>query len=499
MIERLEQRTVPSIMFSGPGNSGVATITGTTAADQFVIQLKPMDATMIEFSDNGGSTFTDAGIAGITAVKVVGESGNDELVINAGNGLVGQATPLPIGFTGASGLNVLTLEGTTTATITETFALGTTRGSGTLTMTDGTVSSTVTLTHVGKIHDMMTADTLTINGNSNNNFIHIHNGPEINGFKTDTVQFRDLTQTDDNLDDEDHGHGDNQGQNVDEDLVSTGTLESFSFANKTNVVISGQGGNELFLVSLGKAADGLKTLTIDGGTGTSVAAIRHSPATVTLTLKNVKVVGSDSDAFFIEEMYAERLDRVADEAEVNFWMNVLQGSGGQAAVVSGIERSAEARTDLVKNLYQRYLGRAAVGTEEQGWVKLMMNGETDEQITAAILASPEFYVRAQTLVSSGTPDERFVQALYLTLLNRTASSSEVSNWVSQLPTIGRFGVALGFLESNEFRTGAVTSFYSTMLQRSPDTAGLAVWVNSGKDLEHIRLGFEGSAEFFTNG
>jgi hypothetical protein len=534
IVEGLEQRTLLSIMFSGPGNSGVATITGTTAADQFVIQLKSGDNTMIEFSDNGGSTFTDAALAGITAVNVVGMSGNDELVINEANGLVGQTTDLPISFTGATGENILTLEGTASGTITETFTLGTTPGSGTLNTTDGTVSSTVTLTDVGKIHDTMTADTLTINGNGSNDFIHIHNGPVINGFTTDTVQLRNINQTEDNLDDTNQGQGDDRGQgddnhqgdnqgqgdsqgqndqhvrgddngqgddehNDDENMRSTGTSESISFANKTNVVLNGNGGNVLFLVSLGTAADGLQTLTIDGGTGTSVAVIRNSPANITLTLKNVQVVGRDSDAFFIEEMYAERLGRMAGQSEVNFWMNTLQGSGGQQAVVNGIDGSAEAHTGLVKTLYQRYLGRAAVGGEEQGWVRLMLSGATEEQVTAGILGSAEFQARASKLTGSGNASQSYVQALYQLLLNRTASSGEVNYWTNQLPTHGRLNVAMGFLQSNEFRTGAVTSFYTTLLQRSPDATGLASWVNSGNDLGHIRHGFEASSEFFNNG
>jgi hypothetical protein len=539
MVEGLEQRTLLSIMFSGPGNSGVATITGTTTPDQFVIQLNPTDKTMIELSDNGGSTFTDATLAGITAVNVVGMSGNDELVINEANGLVGQTTALPISFTGTTGHNILTLEGTASGTITETFTLGTTPGSGTLTTTDGTVSSTVTLTSVGDIHDTMTADTLTINDNGSNNIIDIHNGPTINGFTTDTVQLRNINQTNENLDDEDHGQGDDQGQGDDEhkgdnqgqgdgqgqgddqgendnhvrgddngqgddehgddDNNMTATSEAISFANKTNVIVSGNGGNVLFLVNIGTAADGLQTLTIDGGTGTSVAVIRNSPANITLTLKNVQVVGHDSDAFFIEEMYAERLGREAGQSEVNFWMNVLQGSGGQQAVVNGIDNSAEARTDLVKTLYQRYLGRSAVGGEEQFWVRQMKNGATEEQITAGILGSAEFQARASKITGSGNAGQSFVQALYQMLLNRTASSSEVNGCMGQLSTHGKLNVAMGFLQSNEFRSGAVTSFYTTLLQRAPDAAGLSSWVNSGKDLKHVRQGFENSSEFFNNG
>jgi hypothetical protein len=234
---------------------------------------------------------------------------------------------------------------------------------------------------------------------------------------------------------------------------------------------------------------------LDGVAGTNVAAIKPLPSSVALVLKNIQVVEEDAASASIEEMYAERLGRLASKEEVAAWMNVLE-TRGQQAVATGIEESAEARTDFVKDLYVRYLGRAALSGEEQGWVRLMLNGETEEQIIAGILSSPEFYARAQTLISSGTPDERFVQALYQLLLNRTASSAEVSSWVSQIPAIGRFGVALGFLESVEFRAGAITAFYAEFLQRSPDSPGLAGWLGSSLDLEHIRMGFESSGEFF---
>ena len=84
-------------------------------------------------------------------------------------------------------------------------------------------------------------------------------------------------------------------------------------------------------------------------------------------------------------------------------------------------------------------------------------------------------------------------------LNRTATDAEVSAWVAALPTLGRSGVALGFLESNEFRIGMVTAFYSNFLLRPPDAAGLAAWVASAQSLDHIRQGFEMSGEFLANG
>jgi hypothetical protein len=41
-IEVMEARTTPSITFTGPGNTGLATLTGTSGPDQFVIQLNSL-------------------------------------------------------------------------------------------------------------------------------------------------------------------------------------------------------------------------------------------------------------------------------------------------------------------------------------------------------------------------------------------------------------------------------------------------------------------------
>ncbi|HEV3081920.1 MAG TPA: hypothetical protein VGY66_19225, partial [Gemmataceae bacterium] len=151
LLESLECRTVPSIMFSGPNNSGVATITGTAKPDQFAIQLNPTDATMIELSDNGGASFTDAALSGITSIVVDGLQGRDTLTLNEGNGLVALAAGLPITFNGGPGRDALIVEGSPSGTIKETFTPGTTAGSSTLDITDGTLSSTVTLSSVARI------------------------------------------------------------------------------------------------------------------------------------------------------------------------------------------------------------------------------------------------------------------------------------------------------------------------------------------------------------
>jgi hypothetical protein len=203
---------------------------------------------------------------------------------------------------------------------------------------------------------------------------------------------------------------------------------------------------------------------------------------------------------FVQVLYLNALGRAGSKAELDGWVAVLNGPGGsQAAVASGIERSFEARDHLVRTWYQTFLGRTPGGGEELGLVNQLTHGQTEETVLSDILGGPEFHARAQTLVNSGTPDERFVQALYLLLLNRTGSSSEIDAWVNLLPTLGAGGVAHAILTSGEFRTYLVEAYYEVLLHRPGDATNRNTWVTSGMDATSIRVAFESGPEFFSNG
>ncbi len=499
LVECLEDRNLLSISFSGPGNTGAVTITGMQGQDQFLVRLKPGDNTTIEFSDDGGASVTDASLAAITSVTVNGLGGRDTLTLDESNGLVATAAGLPISFDGGLGLDTLHVLGNPGTAVTEVFTMGTNSQPAmlTITATASMASSQISMTDVKAIVDTMTADTFTINADDQNNVIHLRNNHPVDGFTTNTVHLVDVQGLDDaNIGGNGQGD-DNSGDNPPDE--GTSRFPAITFANKTNVVINGLGGDDLFVLSVSRPATGLQTLTLDGGSGFSVLVGRELPPSVTLNLKNIQRVDRDADAMFIDQLYEERLQRPADADGMAGWKEVLQGPAGMQGVVQGVEESLEGRTMFVRHLYQFYLGRDASNGEEQGWVNMLMSGASEEQVIAGIVSSDEFYQRTQSLVSSGTSDQRFVQALYQVLLNRTAGDAEVASWLSQLPPQGRRGVTLGFLESQEFRTDVVTAYYALLLDRNPDPDGLNTWVSSPRDLLHIREGIEASGEFFENG
>ncbi len=511
-VEGLEARNLLSVSLPVPGTPGPVQVTGTSGNDQFVIRLDPANAGNLQVSDNGGASFQTAALADVTSVSVTSLQGNDVLTIDEGNGLVAKAgaAGLPITFTGGPGTDVLVVTGSPGggASVTESFTAGASNRAGTLAVGNGTASATVGLTDVSAVIDTLTANQLTININDNNNVIRVGPGPSSDGLKTITVRGVRAEAADETLDDRRDDNerlgddpNDDEHDDMDQRMGDDGMNQAgqgflpFSFANKTHVTIAAAGGEHLFVINLPQADPSLQSLTINGGSGFSVVAVRNLPAGVTLTLNNVQRRDVDADATRIDELYAERLDREARPDEVNLWENAERQGLDDRDLVRAIEESLEGRTEFVKHWYRHYLGRDAQGDEEQGWARALMAGVPEEVVLSGLLNSEEFHEHAAALFHSGDANEDFVRALYQLLLNRTAGAAEVQGWESGLARIGRQGVAIGFLVSQEFRTETVGAFYNLLLHRPAEADEINAWVMSDLDLKDVREAIEESAEF----
>jgi hypothetical protein len=335
------------------------------------------------------------------------------------------------------------------------------------------------------------------------------------------------------------------GTNGDDVLVVTATGPSsgtyslngaaVAFSNATSFTFLGNGGNDRlriiyptgtpFAPSGGTHFDGgtdFDTLEIDAGgqaLGTVPGGVAGNGATV-LTYVNVEatdfvnasgvgsfagtgttdrsaaLAGLSADERYIQSLYLDVLGRAGSRQEIDSWIGVLS-SRGQSAVANGIEQSIEARDRLVRSWYSTYLGRQANGVEELGWVNSLLQGRSEEAVLTQILASPEFYAHAQQLSSSGTADERYVRALYMTLLNRSPSDAEVAFQVGALGSVGYAGLAHSFLTSLEFRTDQLEAAYNVFLGRPSDPAAVG-WLSTNLELTKLRVAFETSAEFYGN-
>src|SRR5205823_2851989 len=121
---------------------------------------------------------------------------------------------------------------------------------------------------------------------------------------------------------------------------------------------------------------------------------------------------------------------------------------------------------LVNGLYLQYLNRPAEADGQTHWVTLLEVGGTEEQVTAGIVSSTEFYDRASRFEvyegggvgysgsggASTDPDRNYVSALYAGFLSHRPDNTEINFWLQQLPTLGREGVAEAMLGSSEGRS-----------------------------------------------
>jgi hypothetical protein len=249
--------------------------------------------------------------------------------------------------------------------------------------------------------------------------------------------------------------------------------------------------------SNGQASD-LATASTTPGAGTVTAsdATTEDPADhFTTTMAFTLVPAPGPAASFIHRAYMTLLERDAEPAGVDYWVNLLDHGTSRPAVSRGLASMAEYRADVIggtatrPGLYQRYLGRSPSGAELSYWLDRMAHGLTVEQARLAILASPEYFARYHNDPAAT------IEALYEDVLSRPADAAGRAYWLDHFATI-----LPDFLLSYEGRAALVTQEYGTVLGRTPDAAGLDYWTRAiagGGSDEDVIAGLLGSDEYYT--
>ena len=101
-----------------------------------------------------------------------------------------------------------------------------------------------------------------------------------------------------------------------------------------------------------------------------------------------------------------------------------------------------------------------------------------------------------------TGNQQYVQSLYNQFLLRTGTLTEINGWANLLPSspsqAAMQPVATSIITSSESYGTYVTGLYNTLLQRSPDSAGLNGWVSqlqAGGTKESVAASITGSPEY----
>jgi Domain of unknown function (DUF4214) len=216
---------------------------------------------------------------------------------------------------------------------------------------------------------------------------------------------------------------------------------------------------------------------------------RSGPASGTATIPVVS-----DNASFVENLYHDVLGRLGADSEVGYWSGRMAGGMSREAVAAVFSTTPEVEGRDVDAAYQRLVGHAADPGGRAYWVSRLSTGAYDEDLLAALAASPAYYASH----GRGT-DKGFVGALYQDMLGRPGSSGEIAGWVSGGAIAGRAAVAAAFAFSHEHHRGVVaaptTGWYARYLGRPADGGGAEYWAGVLDRGTHDEVG----AAVFTSG
>jgi len=177
--------------------------------------------------------------------------------------------------------------------------------------------------------------------------------------------------------------------------------------------------------------------------------------------------------------------------------------------VSGLDFTAavvDALAVFVAGLYENVLARAPEPAGLAAWTGFLRQNCSPNgfsTIARAFFDSEEFRT-SRPLTLTG-----LVTVLYRTFLDREPEPAGLAAWVDVFRQ-ARLSVAQNFIHSAEFQrllpdrtnrpavTAVVTRFYTEILGRAPEPAGLTAWVNyivTTRDLEGAAAAFLASGEF----
>jgi hypothetical protein len=255
--------------------------------------------------------------------------------------------------------------------------------------------------------------------------------------------------------------------------------------NALSFTVATQGGNgSPAIFSLGTAVPAGASINSQTGlfTWTPSEAIGIAPGVYTVTVRAAQTNAPAATATFTITVGPSSTN---------------QGSGMAArqTMALGLTQSAEYYTDFITAVYQKYLGRAPDASGLAYWLNLMQNqGFSDEHLEAGFIGSTEY------INDHGGAGAGWITGMYVDLLGRTPSQTEVQYWLNQLAAgESTTDIAYGFAASQERESERVEADYQQYLGRSASATEVSYWVNSflnGGSNEQVIAGFLSSQEYY---
>ncbi len=271
----------------------------------------------------------------------------------------------------------------------------------------------------------------------------------------------------------------------------------------------------------------IKATTNDGSNLTAQCVVYVKPDENDIPEGPKTWEGKTGTEGFVYRLYNVAMSREADESGFRDWNGKLQRREQSAAEVArGFIFSKEFMNrcyndvQYVKILYRTMFGREADEGGLNDWLSKLENGMSREYVFRGFAESQEFSnlcdsygVLRGSITLSAYRDQNvgatgFIARLYTKMLGRGFDEEGLEYWCRKYLT-GENTIeevaTVGFLHSKELEnlnlsdTEFVTRMYRTFLNREPDEAGLADWVNrleTGRETrDSLVYGFTLSKEF----
>lgn len=236
----------------------------------------------------------------------------------------------------------------------------------------------------------------------------------------------------------------------------------------------------------------------------------------------VYVVDGDSIGAQVTRLYDTVLQRGADPVGLDYWLDQIQDHGATLSTVAASFLGSpefQAATGTLSNMafvdyvYQHALGRGADAGGSSYWTAQLDGGLARSSMLIGFSESAEHRARTADLIGKGYFDTddtyQAVALLYDSFTGRLPDTGGLTFWSEQVKTGARTltQVADEFAASAEFTTaiagktnGQLVDFmYQNTLDRGPDAAGRAFWVDQldkGLTKGALLLSFSQSTEHY---
>lgn len=209
-----------------------------------------------------------------------------------------------------------------------------------------------------------------------------------------------------------------------------------------------------------------------------------------------------SNSRFVDLLYVALMYRIPSASERDFWVGRLN-STSRKNVALGFLTSRERREKIVTEMYAQYLDRLPDQNGLDFWVGEIIKGKRYSDVVLGFIGSDEYYDRAQSEFSEGSPNRRFVRKVYRDLLGRDGDQPGIDFWEGKLNTgTPRMNVCSSMIYSDE-RLFGIADLYARMayFRNTGASDGDRSYVvdqikNKRIHEENVQADFFGSTDFY---